>query len=453
MKIKFMGGTGRVTGSCFLFEAEGKKILIDCGLFQGESASRGKNHDPFAFDAKTIDAMVATHSHIDHIGRIPKLYKHGFIGKIYSTKPTHDLAEIFLEDTLKLMKGEVRRKPEHDLIWDQGDLDQAMRNWEGLDYHQSFNIGNIKIEFLDAGHILGSAIVKIYAEGKVVIFSGDLGNPPAPIIEDTEAIEKADYVIMESTYGDRFHEPAEEREGKLQKALDDIYDRNGVMLIPAFAMERTQELLYEIDELVDNHRIENTSVFLDSPLAIKATAIYYKYESYFDQEARDALKSRGDIFDFHGLTITKTGEESRKILGAKKPKVIIAGSGMSTGGRILGHEINYLEDPNNMILFIGFQVKGTLGRKIRDGEKLVRIMGQEVQVNAEIREISGYSAHADQTKLINWLREMCDIESEKPKNVFLIHGEAEVCDALSNKIKSDLKLGVIEPKENEEITL
>jgi len=390
---------------------------------------------------------------MDHIGRIPKLYRDGFINKIYSTKPTYDLAEIFLEDTLKLMKGEVKRHPGHELIWDQGNLDQAMRNWEGFDYHQPFNIGNITIEFLDAGHILGSAFIKIKAEGKIVVFSGDLGNPPAPIIGDTEFIEKADYVVMESTYGDRFHEPSEKREGKLEEALDNIYDRSGVLLIPAFAMERTQELLYEINSLVKRHRIENASVFLDSPLAIKATEVYYKYQDYFDLEARQIVDQGGDLFDFRGLSVTKTGEESRKIIGAKKPKVIIAGSGMSTGGRILSHEINYLGDPNNMILFIGFQVKGTLGRRIEDGEKQVRIMGQEIEVKAEVRQISGYSAHADQPKLINWLYEMCDKEADKPKKVFLIHGEPEVGQVLGAKIKEGLKLNVEEPKENDEVIL
>lgn len=448
-----MGSTNRVTGSCFLFEAEGKKILIDCGLFQGDAASRGKNHEPFAFDAKQIDAVIATHSHIDHIGRIPKLFRFGFAGKVYSTNPTYDLAEIFLEDTLKLMKGEVRRRPEHKLIWDEVDLNNALNSWERFDYHQPFEIGNVKIEFLDAGHILGSAIIKINAEGKIVIFSGDLGNPPVPIIEDTETVVKADFVVMESTYGDRFHGSTEEREAELKQALDNIYDRQGVLLIPAFAMERTQELLYEINTLVEAHRIENTSVFLDSPLAIKATQIYYKYQNYFDKPARDVVKSGDDIFDFRGLTITRTGEQSREIFRAKKPKVIIAGSGMSTGGRILGHELNYLDDPNNMILFIGYQVRGTLGRKIKDGEKLVRIMGQEVQVNAEVREITGYSAHADQPKLINWLKRMCDIEAEKPKKVFLIHGEPEVEQILDEKIKADLKLNVVVPEENEEFVL
>lgn len=453
MKIKFMGGTGRVTGSCFLLEAEDKKILIDCGLFQGDAASRGKNHEPFTFDCAQIDALVVTHSHMDHIGRIPKLYRDGFANKTYSTNPTYDLAEIFLEDTLKLMKNEERRNPEHGTIWDQGDMDKALRSWERLGYRQPFNIGNIKVEFLDAGHILGSAFIKISAEGKVVVFSGDLGNPPVPIIEDTEIIEKADYVVMESTYGNRFHEATKGREDALREILDIIYNRKGVLLLPAFAMERTQELLYEINNLVENHIIEGTGVFLDSPLAIKATEIYYKYQDYFDREALEKIKSGDDLFDFRGLTITKSGEESRKILGAKNPKVIIAGSGMSTGGRILSHEINYLEDPNNMILFIGFQVRGTLGRRIKDGEKVVKIMGQEIHVNAEVREISGYSAHADQPKLLNWLREMCDIEAEKPKKVFLIHGEPESEQVLDDKIKAELKLDVVVPTEEEEITL
>ena len=448
-----MGGTNRVTGSCFLFEADNKKILIDCGLFQGDAASRGKNHEPFAFDPRQIDAVIATHSHIDHIGRIPKLYHDGFTGKVYSSRPARDFAEIFLEDTLKLMLGEVRRKPGHELIWDHADLDRTLASWESFDYHQIFNIGNIGIEFLDAGHILGSAIVRISAEGQIIIFSGDLGNPPVPIIEDTENVAKADYVVMESTYGDRVHELIEKREDELKEALDKIYDRQGVLLIPAFAMERTQELLYEINTLVEKHRIENTSIFLDSPLAIKATQIYLKYQNYFDEQAKNTIISGDDIFDFRGLTITKTGEESRAILQAKKPKVIIAGSGMSTGGRILGHEINYLGDPNNMILFIGYQVKGTLGRQIKDGEKQVTIMGQEVKVNAEVQEITGYSAHADQPKLLKWLDGMCGMKNEKPKKVFLVHGEPEAVQALSEKIKNELDLNVVTPEENEEFLL
>jgi len=453
MKIKFCGATGRVTGSCYLLEAEGKKIVIDCGLFQGSSGDRGKNQEPFPFDPAKIDVVIATHSHIDHIGRIPKLYRDGFRGEIYSTKPARDLAKIFLEDTLNLMKGDARRDGPEKMIWMKEDLTQAMNSWIGYDYHEPFFIEDIKVEMLDAGHILGSAIVRITAEGKIIIFSGDLGNPPVPILEDTDFIEKADYVVMESTYGDRIHEESEFRTEKLANAMREIYERKGTLLIPAFAMERTQELLYEINALSLSKKTPDIPVFLDSPLAIKATDIYARYKNYFDKEAQYLINSGDDIFDFPGLFITKTAEESRKIRREKGPKIIIAGSGMSTGGRILTHEVNYLPDPRNMILFIGFQVKGTLGRRIKEGEKEIRIMGQDVRVEAEVKEISGYSAHADQKKLLYWLGKMCNTEQNKPKKVFITHGEPTVSDIFAQEARRQLGIDTIVPKEFEEIEL
>jgi len=440
LKIKFMGGSQRVTGSCFLLEADNKKILIDCGLFQGDAASRGKNHEPFAFNPSEIEALIVTHSHIDHIGRIPKLFRDGFKNTVYSTNPTRDFAEIFLEDTLKLLKNEIRRRPEHELIWDKIDLENALNHWKGYDYHQKFNLGNIEIEFLDAGHILGSAMIKIIAEGKTVIFSGDLGNPPVPIIEDTEKINQADYIIMETTYGDRIHERSEERVGKLEQILDEVEAKKGVLLIPAFAMEKTQELLYELNGLSNEKKIGKVSFFVDSPLAIRATAIYSKYENYFDKDAKEIIKTDEEIFDFPGLTLAMTPSQSRQIANAKNPKVIMAGSGMSTGGRILGHEQLYLSDPNNTILFVGFQVKGTLGRKIKDGEKIVNIMGVQTEVKAEVKEISAYSSHADQIKLIEFVKNTLS-QGKKPTKIFLIHGEPESSEVFAEKVKSELHSG------------
>lgn len=452
MRIKFMGGTQRVTGSCFLLEADNKKILIDCGLFQGDSASRGKNHEPFAFDPSEIDAVIATHSHIDHIGRVPKLFNKGFRGSVYSTPPVKDLAGLFLEDTLKLLKDEVRRKPGHELIWDKVDLDNALDSWQTFDYHKPFNIGGLVIEFLDAGHILGSSIVKIIAEGKTIIFSGDLGNPPVPILEDTEKIDKADYFIVETTYGNRLHEATQDRVKDLEKVLDGIEKNKGVLLIPTFAMEKTQELLYELNDLSNKGRIERIAFFIDSPLAIKATDVYTKYRSYFDKEAQETIKTDKDIFGFPGLTICSTGKDSRAIKGAKNPKVIMAGSGMSTGGRILGHEQLYLPDPNNTILFVGYQVKGTLGRRIKDGEKVVNIMGVETPVKAQIREISAYSSHADQVMLLSFIKNILD-KGNKITKVFAVHGEPEASTAFAEKVKDELKIDVVVPRENEEITL
>ncbi len=446
-----MGATGRVTGSCYLIESEGTRIIIDCGLFQGSAADRGKNMEPFAFDAKTIDAVIATHSHIDHIGRIPKLIRSGFNGPIYSTDPVKDLGMIFLNDTFKLMRDESRRDPER-MIWDEDDLNKALYLWQGTDYHKPFKVGNMLLEFLDAGHILGSSMLKVFAEGKTVIFSGDLGNPPAPIVEDPEKIDQADYIIIESTYGNRVHEKSEKRMGELEKVLDEVEEKKGVLLIPAFALEKTQELLYELNELANQGRIGKINFFIDSPLATKATEIYAKYPRYFDNAARETIKTDHDIFNFPGLIVTRTAQQSKTIERERKPKVIIAGSGMSTGGRILGHEQLYLPDPNNIILFIGYQVKGTLGRRIKDGEPVVRIMGKEVEVRAQIREISAYSSHADQPKLINWIKNILE-KKNMPKTVFVTHGEPEASSEFAKKLKEELGVNAYIPKENEEITL
>ena len=372
---------------------------------------------------------------------------------VHSTKPAHDFAGIFLEDALKLMKDDVRRHRDKKLIWDKKDLAKALKNWEGYGYHEVFNIGKIQVELLDAGHILGSAIVKIKAEGKTIIFSGDLGNPPVPIIEDPEIIGKADYVVMESTYGDRLHKKMGPREDSLREVFEEVYKKRGVLLIPAFAMERAQELIYEINDLIEHKGMQGLPVFLDSPLAIKAMEIYKKYPGYFDEEARKLIEKGDDVFDFLGLKITRTTAESKAINKVPQPKVIIAGSGMSTGGRIIEHEKIYLPDSNNTILFIGFQVKGTLGRKIKEGEKIVKIRGREVEVNAEIREIPGYSAHADQEGLLLWLKQMSSSDFTKPKKVFAVHGETPAAEALANKIKETYGIDSIAPKENDEFQL
>uniref|UniRef100_A0A7C4R316 MBL fold metallo-hydrolase n=1 Tax=candidate division CPR3 bacterium TaxID=2268181 RepID=A0A7C4R316_UNCC3 len=451
MKLKFHGAAGRVTGSCFLLSTEKENILIDCGLFQGSSDERGKNQEPFPFDPKKIDFVIATHSHVDHIGRIPKLVKEGFRGKIFSTHPAKEFAKIFLEDTYKLIRDQAKRKGE-ELIWEKEDLLKSINLWEGYNYHQIFNAGSANIEFLDAGHILGSSIVKIVVEGKTFIFSGDLGNPPVPLLEDTEKVGCADYVIMETTYGNRLHEKSEERIGELEKILKEIIQNKSVLLIPIFAMEKTQELLYEINELVEEKRIGRVNFFLDSPLAIKATRIYEKYTHYFDEEAIKKIKSGDDVFDFPGLKITTSGKDSRKIFNEKPPKVIIAGSGMSTGGRILMHEINYLSDPNNVILFVGYQVKGTLGRRIKDGEKTVKISGKEIEINAQIKELSAYSSHADQGKLSDWVKNIVEKSPQKP-TVFAVHGEVEASEEFAKIISERFGIKATTPKENEELEL
>jgi metallo-beta-lactamase family protein len=440
MKLTFFGGAKNVTGSNYLLESGGTKILIDCGLNQGSSFCENQNFEPFLYDPKEIEAVFITHSHIDHIGRLPKLYKSGFRGKVYSTFPAKDFAEFLLIDSEHILNEEAREKNKPP-IYSIEDVNDLMKIWEGARYHQVLKVGppagGFKIEFYDAGHILGSSFISVSAEGKKVIFSGDLGNVPAPLVKDTETVKEADYVLIESTYGARFHEDVKNRKDLLEDAIEETVKAGGVLMIPAFAMERTQELLYELNDLVENGRIARIPVFIDSPLAIKITEVYKKYSEnseYFDKEAI-ATHAGGDaIFNFPGLKMTLTTEQSREINAVLAPKIVIAGAGMSQGGRILHHERRYLSDPKSAILFIGYQAKDSLGRRILEGAKSVKIMGEEVPIRCKVKSISGYSAHADQAGLLKWLKPM----RQSLKKIFIVQGEEEQMIPLSQKIKDEI---------------
>lgn len=428
MKVTFFGGTQGVTGSNYLVETGRTKFLIDCGLFQGPDEEKKLNWEKFGFDPSEIDFLIATHSHIDHIGRVPYLVNEGFSGKIYSTEPTRDFAGIFLEDCAGHMGNEAE-----DLnlppLFEVSDVAKVMPLFDCQTYHQKFSPAEgVEVEFLDAGHILGAAIVRITAENKTIIFSGDLGNPPVPILRDTEFPEKADVVVMESTYGNRLHKPSNERVGDLEQAIEQTIKNGGTLLMPAFAMERTQEILYELNELLIKKEIASTPVYLDSPLAIKATEVYKKYPNYFDQEAKLLIKNHIDFFGFKELKYLETPEQSMALDRDQSPKIIIAGSGMSNGGRIVHHEKVFLPDPKTTLLIVGYQVNGTLGRRLIEGEKEVKIDGRQISVAASIKSIDSYSAHADQTKLIDW---QAKIDNKK---VVLVHGEQEAKEALSDKI-------------------
>lgn len=448
MRLTFHGGVGSVTGANYLLESGSTKILIDCGLFQGGNIAERQNFEPFPYNPKTINAVFITHSHLDHIGRIPKLFKDGFRGTIYSTPACKDFSELLLLDSEHILRKESEREGKPN-IGDVADVNGAMKLWQKRDYHEKIQVGPFGVELYDAGHILGSAIIRVEAEGKVVVFSGDLGNYPAPIIKRTEKLDRADYCLIESTYGDRVHENVDKRREELENFIEDTAKSGGTLLIPAFAMERTQELLYHLHQLFAEGRIPKIPVFIDSPLAIKVTAVYKKYEEYFNKETAAIAEKGEDILNFPELRLTLTTEQSKEINNVPPPKVIVAGSGMSQGGRILHHEMRYLPDPKSTILFIGYQGRGSLGRLILDGAKEVMIFGEKIQVRAKKVTIPGYSAHADQPRLLEWLVPM----RESLKKVFVVQGEDGASEALSQRIKDDLALSTEIPKPGQTVEL
>jgi len=441
MKLTFYGSVGEVTGSNYVLESGGEKLMIDCGLHQGSHYADTKNFEPFPYDPKEITALVVTHSHLDHIGRIPKLFNAGFHGNIYSTPATKDFSELLLLDSEHILADEAQRegKPQ---LYTVEDIDKVMRIWKKIDYHAPFTLGNFQIEFFEAGHILGSAIIKIMAEGKTILFSGDLGNYPPAIIQTTEMFDRADYCVLESTYGDKVRENVDNRKEMLEDVIEDVVRDKGTLLIPAFAMERTQELLYHMHQLFKEGRVPRVPVYIDSPLAIKLTAVYKKYENIFNKETQAIARNGDDILNFPGLHLTLTTEQSKEINEAPQPKVIIAGSGMSQGGRILHHEMRYLPDPKSTILFVGYQAVGSLGRQIMDGAAHVRIFNEDVAVRCKSRVISGYSAHADQPRLLNWIRPM----RQSLKKVFLVHGEEASSIGLAQKIRDEMAIVTVLPK-------
>ncbi|MBI4085717.1 MAG: MBL fold metallo-hydrolase [Candidatus Liptonbacteria bacterium] len=458
MKLTFCGGAKSVTGANYLLELENPRssasnprksaILVDCGLQQGGYFAEKQNFDSFCYNPSEIGAVFITHAHIDHIGRLPKLVKDGFHREVYSTPATRDFAELMLLDSENILNKEAAREGKPPLYSDD-DVSKLMSRWKGIEYRRPFEFGAFKIEFFDAGHILGSAFIKIEAENKTIVFSGDLGNSPAPIIRPTEKIESADYCLIESTYGNRFHETVSKRREMLEDAIEDTVKAGGVLMIPAFAMERTQDLLYHLHQLFEEGRIPRVPVFIDSPLAIKVTAVYKKHKGYFNQEVLKTKHAGEDILNFPGLRLALTTEQSKEINNVPAPKIILAGSGMSHGGRILHHESRYLSDSKNMILFVGYQARGSLGERIRSGAKNVRIFGEDVSVRCRVGEISAYSAHADQAQLLEWLAPM----QSSLKKVFVVQGEPDASEALRQRITETMRLDAVVPEAGESVVL
>ncbi len=472
MKLTFYGAAKQVTGSNFLLETDSPsatakagqaslgstRILVDCGLHQGGNFCEKHNFDPFPYDPKEISAVLITHPHVDHVGRLPKLYKDGFRGKVYSTIPAKDFANLLLLDSehILMQDAEKFKKP---YLYGVREIEELMTHWEGVEYHTPIKIGppagGFTATFYNAGHILGSSFILVEGpstgSGRPVrvVFSGDLGNSPAPIIGAREELPAGiDYAVMESTYGNRIHEPASKRRDAVEDAIEDVVKSGGVLMIPAFAMERTQQLLYEINELAENGRIPKVPIFLDSPLAIKLTEVYNRHEKYWDKESMKQIKMGDKLFNFPGLKTTLTTEESKAINEVRPPKVIIAGAGMSNAGRILHHEKRYLSDPNSTLLIVGYQSQGSLGRQILDGKKSgnpfrVKIHREEISVKASVKAVSAYSAHADQPQLLSWLQSA----RLSLRRVFLVHGEPDQMDPLAQKIKDELAVAAEAPEE------
>jgi metallo-beta-lactamase family protein len=447
MKLTFYGGATHVTGSNYLLEAGGLRILVDCGMIQGSRYNDEMNYREFGYDVPSIDYLFITHSHVDHMGRVPKLYHDGFRGVIYTSEPTAGIVAAALPDTLDKVVSEAR---DHNTppLYDKADMEGAISLFRPIPYRQRLKLNHlVSVIGHDSGHVLGSTIWEFFVEEngvtKRIAFPGDIGNPPSVLLHDIDYVRGVDYTLVESAYGNRLHEARSERRQLLLDAIDETFRRKGVLMIPSFAIERTQELLLELDSLFEAGQLPKLPVFVDSPLAILITKEYSKYSSYFNEGAREILKDNRGIFQFPWLTFTPSVAESKHINDVPAPKIIIAGAGMSQGGRILHHESRYLSDSRNSILFVGYQVQGSLGRRIKDGDPVVTIFGQHVPVHAHIHSIGAYSAHADQKGLLEYIRQAN--QGGTLKKCFVVQGEEDAAKALAQKAHDELGVDAIVP--------
>ncbi|MCX7780223.1 MAG: MBL fold metallo-hydrolase [Negativicutes bacterium] len=451
MNITFLGAAMTVTGSSFLIETGDAKILVDCGMFQGSKTMEAFNRRPFPYNPADIDCVILTHSHIDHSGLLPKLVKEGFRGPVYATKATTELCGIMLPDSAHIQefdaeidnrKGLRAGRAPVEPLYTVEDAQNSLKYFKPTKYDTEVSIAEqVVIRFRDAGHILGSSILEIWVTeaGKTskVVFSGDLGQPGQPIIKDPVFIGEADFVIMESTYGNRSHEEFADKEGMLAEVINKTVERGGNVVIPAFAVGRTQILLYYLHRLFTEKRIPDIPVVIDSPLAISATDIFKQNPQDYDAEAYNLVYLEHDNpLTMPQLTFARTAEESKELNSIHTPLIIISASGMANAGRIQHHLKHNLWRPEASVLFVGYQAEGTLGRRLLEGAKKVRIMGEEISVKAEIVNLEGFSAHADQQQLLHWLSSF----RKKPRNVFLVHGEADAIQTFAGLIHS--KVGV-----------
>jgi len=500
--IQFLGAAGCVTGSQFLVTAGDRRVLVDCGMFQGSPEEVARNQMPFAFNVKGLDALLLTHAHLDHCGRTPAMVRAGYRGPIHATRATVDLAEIVLRDSAKLQvefserwnRRQARKAAEkapaveseavtqevddeslpdrlrsappegrtdtRQPLYDEKDVDTTMQQMRGCDYGDEVPVTDgVTAVFHDAGHILGSAIIELRVvdgdERRTIVFSGDLGRDESPILRDPTPITHADAVVVESTYGNREHDPHDEAIEELVTAINEVSTDEGVLLVPAFAIGRTQDVIWVLDDLVRQQRIPRVPLYLDSPMASKATTVYVDHPETYDEETASLLRSGDSPLNYPGQEFTDTVEQSKAIRTAKRPFMVVAASGMLTGGRVMHHLKDFLPDPKCTLLFIGYQGEGTLGRHIQDGGRTAKIDGQEIAVRCRVRVISGFSAHADQHELEAWLAHFGKAESDgpTPKRIFIVHGDPEAAEAFAGRIRSELGMEPHIPRHRETVTL
>jgi metallo-beta-lactamase family protein len=445
MRITFCGAARTVTGSCHLVEVDGLRVLLDCGFFQGARDQDANNRAAFPFDAKSIDFVLLSHAHLDHAGLLPRLVREGFAGRVLCTRPTAEIARLMLADSAHLQvedaayKTRKARRRGEPAVQPLYNMDDVLRSIELFRPVSGYGVatelkGKTACVFHDAGHILGSACIELRASSGNLLFSGDLGNRHKPIVRDPSVPPRADVVLVESTYGNRRHRTIEESVAELGEAVSAVVSQGGNLLIPSFALERTQEVLYELFRFWRERVLPPCTIYVDSPLATSTTRVFERFLDYFDDEGRRVFSARPNPFEFPPLQYVDTVDASRKINSLPKGHVIIAGSGMCNGGRIIHHLRHNLWDEKSGVVFVGYQAAGTLGRRLVDGEPSVRIFGEEVAVRARVWTVGGFSSHADQPGLIAWVREA------SPGHLFLIHGEEVALEGFRLALRGELSV-------------
>jgi metallo-beta-lactamase family protein len=451
--IGFYGAAETVTGSRHLLTIGNQKVLVDCGLFQGSHELKLRNTAPFSFVPRELDAVVITHAHIDHIGLLPRLVAEGYQGPIYATPATIELSRISLPDSGRLQEEDAHYANRHRHfpqpvvpLYTERDAYEALKHFKAVHYGQPHELpGGASFTFSPAGHILGSAFAYItFHDGTRLLMSGDLGRYDTPLIKDPTVVESADYLVIESTYGDRFHSH-EDPLGKIESVLHDVMKSGGALVIPSFAIGRTQELLYYFRQLQNQGRMQRIPIYIDSPMAVSVTHVYAQAHEDLDEEMLASVKAGNSELEPSGITFVRDKELSKALNSQHGPLVIISGSGMANGGRVVHHLMHRMPDPSTIVLFTGYQAEGTLGRRLLEGATMVHIMGQEVEVRCRIEKVNALSAHADQGEMMKWLSNF----KAEPKMTFIVHGEPPAQEALQARIEKDLGWKTIIPKQAE----